>query len=75
MKMAKTWQNGDRVEVNFPSGADEVQKLTGVVLRIQDPGPFPAYPERTIRVKFDDPLVFGGLGVAWVSPETLTMLS
>lgn len=64
------WYPNDRVQVSLPYGQDGVTVHLATVVRIQDPGP--RRPWRTVKVKFDDPLVFGGLGVAWVDPLVLT---
>lgn len=64
------WKVGDRVQVSL--GTDV---LPGIIDRINDVGPSDAHPERTHRVRFDDPLVFGGLGTAWFDPTILEAAS
>lgn len=64
------WLIGKRVQVSLPYGEDGLTVLEGTIARIQDPGP--NRPERTVKVLFDDPLVFGGTGTAWVRPEVLS---
>jgi len=66
------WQVGDRVQVSLPYGDDGLTVLLGEVVRIQDPGPLK--DKSTVKVRFDDPLVYGGLGVAWMNPMTLSRL-
>ena len=63
------WQLGDRVVVNLPTPKGD-KGLPGEIDKIQDPGPH--QPTRTHRVRFDDPMVFGGMGVAWFDPKLLS---
>ena len=65
----QSWQPGDRVIVSLPYGAEGRSVHFATVTRVQDPGPHQANPHRTVRVAFDDPLIYGGMGVAWVSPQ------
>ena len=66
------WQEGDRVQASLPFGQDGVTVAPGLIDRIQIPGPNNNHPERTHRVSFDDPLIYGGLGRAWFNPVVLT---
>jgi hypothetical protein len=70
MEQLGKWDVGDQVQVSLPYGPDGVTVLLAEILRFQVPGP--QQLERTVKVKFDDPLVYGGLGVAWVNPKVLT---
>ena len=65
------WNKGDRVTVSLPYGTDGKTTHAGTVSRVQEPGPHIASPHRTVKVVFDDPLLFGGVGVAWVSPAVI----
>jgi hypothetical protein len=56
---------GDRVKAEVSPGI----VLSGHIVQIQDPGPYKAY--RTIKVKFDDPLVMGGTGTEWFAPDSI----
>lgn len=64
-----TWSPGDRVIVSLPYGTDGVTLLPGHVSQVREIGPYK--PHRTVKVVFDDPLVYGGFGTAWVSPTAL----
>ena len=68
--MTDTWQLGDRVQVSLPYGTDgkTVHPAT-ITSMIQ------VHSETsTVRVTFDDPMIYGGLGAAWVRPEVITRL-
>ena len=67
--MSDTWQAGTRVLVDLGTGPI----LPGEVTKTADVGPFEAHPQRNVQVRFDDPLVMGGTGVGWVTPEQLTV--
>lgn len=60
------WVEGDRVQVQV---ASQMQRLHGHIVQIQDPGPYKTYC--TIKVQFDDPLVMGGTGTEWFSPDAV----
>lgn len=66
------WKLGDEVQVSLPYGATEKTVHGAVIDRIRLEGPFVYYPNRNIRVKFDDPAIYGGTGFAWVDPKVLT---
>lgn len=66
------WHEGDRVQVSFPYGDDGVSAHLGTIDRIQIPGPHHVNPHRTHKVRFDDPLIMGGMGIGWFIPEVLT---
>jgi hypothetical protein len=68
------WQSGDRVLVSLPnglpgSGLKAVHAAT--VERTRPIGPSQANPQRTVKVRFDDEHIFGGLGTAWVNPNVV----
>ena len=63
----RNWEPGDRVQVSVPYGLEGVSVFSGHVARIQDPGPH--FPSQTLKVVFDDPLVFGGTGMGWFDPK------
>lgn len=67
-----TWLVRDRVQVSLPYGTDGKSVHLATIDRIRVTGPAIANPQRTIHVAFDDPLIFGGVGMAWVSPDVLT---
>ena len=64
------WVEGDRCQVSLPYGPDGLTVHAGHVGRVQEPGP--SKPECTVKVIFDDPLVYGGMGAGWFSPRVLT---
>lgn len=64
------WEVGEHVQVSLPFDTDGKTVHAAKIIRIQDPGP--KWPERTVKVAFDDHLIYGGLGVAWVSPTALS---
>ena len=57
------------MQVSVPYGQDGVSVFPGHIARIQEPGPHKTY--RTLKVVFDDPLVFGGTGTGWFSPKAV----
>jgi len=59
-------QPGDRVTVTV---ADKV--LPGFIAQLQDPGPIK--PWLTVKIQFDDPLVMGGTGSQWFSPDAVDL--
>lgn len=63
--MTSEVQVGDRVVVTWTAE----HPLPGVVEKVAEVGPYLA--DNTIKVRFDDPLVYGGQGVAWVNPSEL----
>jgi hypothetical protein len=66
------WFPDDKVQVSLPYGEDGKTVHTGTVTRVQEPGP--ELPWRCVQVKFDDPAIYGGMGIAWVDPLTLSAL-
>lgn len=70
--MGITWRIDERVQVSLPYGADDQTVHLATVARIQEPGP--RLPDHTVKVIFDDPLVYGGTGAAWVTPESLSLV-
>ena len=71
MTTSRTWEPGQHVVVSLPYGTAGVTLHPGRISRIQEPGPYREH--RTIKVIFDDPLVYGGMGAAWVSPAVLSV--
>lgn len=69
--MSNTWSIGDRVQVSLPLGANDQSVHLATVSRIQEPGPLA--PDCTVKVLFDDPLIYGGTGTAWVDPAALAL--
>lgn len=66
------WFPDDKVQVSLPYGSDGKTVHLATVDRVQSPGPDADHHYRTHRVRFDDPYIYGGMGVAWVDPLTLT---
>jgi len=67
--MSNTWSIGDRVQVSLPFGANDQTVHLATISRILEPGPHD--PAATVKVLFDDPLIYGGTGTAWVEPWVL----
>jgi hypothetical protein len=60
------WIPGDRCKVIL-QGAEPIIVGFGHIASVLDFGPIK--PQSTIRVIFDDPLVMGGTGTGWFSPD------
>lgn len=65
------WQIDEVVNVSLPYGEGDRTVHKARIVRIQEPGP--EAPHRTIKVLFDDPLLYGGRGYAWVSPDVISL--
>lgn len=65
------WHVGQLVQVSLPHGTDSTTVLPATVTEILTSGPAD-HPNRTIKVRFGDPMVYGGKGVAWVNPVVLS---
>jgi hypothetical protein len=59
-----TWERGERVQVSLPFGEDGMSVHLATVARVQDD---------RVMVIFDEPLMYGGLGYAWVSSKVLAL--
>ena len=70
--MSTDWKVGDFVKVSLPHGTDGKTVHFATVEAVRDVGPSPANPQRNIKVSFDDSFLYGGYGMAWVSPEVIT---
>lgn len=70
-EMTDTWQLGDRVQVSLPYGTDGKTVHQASITSIVRTSPADE-AQHTIRVTFDDPMIYGGLGAAWVRPEVIT---
>lgn len=68
------WKVADKVQVSLPYGQDGQTVHIATIERIRDTGPVPEFPERNVKVVFDDRAIFGGAGFAWVSPGVLSHL-
>lgn len=56
-----TYTVNDHVTVAVPYGQNgEIQKFTGFI---------EAEVDNLFRIRFDDPLIYGGTGVAWVTED------
>jgi hypothetical protein len=71
MMMSTEWKVGDFVKVSLPHGTDNKSVHYATIEAVRDVGPSPANPQRNIKVSFDDSFLYGGLGVAWVSPDVI----
>ena len=69
MSESEPLQAGQRVIVDMLTGPT----LPGEIVKVADEGPYEQHPQRNIQVRFDDPLVMGGTGIGWVTPEQLTV--
>ena len=65
------WKVGDFVKVSLPHGEDGKTVHYATIEAVKDVGPSPAHPQRAIKVSFDDSFLYGGLGIAWVSPDVI----
>jgi hypothetical protein len=50
----------EHVTVAVPYGPDETRNFTGII---------EAHVDNLYRIRFDDPLIYGGTGVAWVTED------
>ena len=63
----RTWSAGDRVQVSLPYGSQGDRTVhQAEIERVGEAGKW-----NYVKVRFDDPLIYGGLGWAWVSPGCL----
>jgi hypothetical protein len=67
--MTTTWKTGDRVQVSLPYGTEgEMSHHKATVEQV-------ASDTRRVKVVFDDPLIYGGKGWAWVNFSDLAVLA
>lgn len=67
--MTTTWKAGDRVQVSLPYGTEGgTTTHNGTIEQVEQ-------ATGSVKVRFDDPLIYGGKGWAWVESQKLAPLA